>query len=506
MQRIHLAAALCAASVLLCVRFAAAQPIPSTGVFTWEPVGDRTLDVSALDFTSDGVLIAGTTDSIYALALAPDGPPTGQWQALPGRPRLGIRAVLALGLSGDTLLVSRSNTIMARSLNGGATWTDVNGCSSGCPTGGPESPGGFLALPSGRILAGGPLIRSDDRGATWATVPGLSRAVETLAFARLPSGRVISVGYGGVLTSDDDGGSFAAVPRFQNLLTQGVTALATPGSRQAAGATGEAPACGLPDASRCDGAVVVVVDVRRPTIEAFWTNDGGRSWSAPSPMPQPEDGIGLSIVAGVVNVGVGLDGLGHAVAVLGRGVYYTTADGGQSWALAGRLPIDGQGIDFAEYPVLGPDGHLWVMMSVAGPGRVPLYRSVEPASVAFPVASEAPPAEASGIGVSVRPNPSRGRVAVRRDRARGAARARRRPRRPRPRGGGRVRGRRVRRALGAARHVGVAPRRVRRPRLGRRAGRDGAARGRAVEPRTNGARGPRQTPRAARSDRTGRLA
>ena len=402
MQRICLAAALCAASLLLCAG-AAAQPIPSTGVFTWEAVGDRNLKTYSIAFADDGTLFAGASDSVYVFVPSSAGAPDGRWQALVSRPRLGINAILPLGT--DTLIVSRGNSGLTRSTDGGATWIDVNDRCNNC---GPDAPGGFLALPSGRILAGGPLIRSDDRGATWATVPQPRADAEAVAFARLPSGRVLATGWGGVLTSDDDGGSFAVVPRFENRLTQGVTALATPGSRQAG-----APACGLPDASRCDGAVVVVVDVRRPTIEAFWTADGGRSWSAPSPMPQPEDGIGISRVAGVVNVGVGLDGLGHAVAVLGRGVYYTTADGGQSWALAGRLPIDGQGIDWAEYPVLGPDGHLWVMMSVAGSGRVPLYRSVEPASVAFPVASEAPPAEAYADEASVYPNPGRGRGSVR---------------------------------------------------------------------------------------------
>ena len=285
--------------------------------------------------------------------------------------------------------------------------------SSGCPTDGPEYPGASLALPSGRILAGGPLLRSDDRGASWTAVPQPRMTAEAVAFARLPSGRVIATGRGGVLTSDDDGESFDGVARFENKITEGVTALATPGSRQAADATGGSPSCGLTDAALCDGAAVVVIDVTRPTIEAFWTSDGGRTWSAPSPMPQPEDGIGISLVAGVVNTGVGPDGLGRAVAVLGRGVYYTTVDGGQSWQLAGRLPVTIGASDFAEYPVLGPDGHLWVMMSTAGPS----HRAAVPERGAGVGAvpgrrSEAPP-ETGEARIRISPNPASMRASVR---------------------------------------------------------------------------------------------
>jgi hypothetical protein len=133
------------------------------------------------------------------------------------------------------------------------------------------------------------------------------------------------------------------------------------------------------------------------------------------PLPQPYDGIGYDLVAGVVDVGPGPDGLGRAVAVLGRGLVYATADGGQTWAAAGRMPLDlTDGAHYAWYVVHGPDGHLWASTVRAGAQyeNAFVFRSAEPAEAAFPVADEPASEALGGLGVSVSPNPAGGRVEV----------------------------------------------------------------------------------------------
>jgi hypothetical protein len=96
---------------------------------------------------------------------------------------------------------------------------------------------------------------------------------------------------------------------------------------------------------------------------------------------------------------------------------YRTADGGQTWEAVGRLPMDRMhpelpGSDYAEYVVLGPDGHLWVLLFQTGRSPNSIYRSAEPALAAFPVASEVPP-QTGAARLSVDPNPASGRVSVR---------------------------------------------------------------------------------------------
>ncbi|HEX8385505.1 MAG TPA: sialidase family protein, partial [Rubricoccaceae bacterium] len=209
-------------------------PAPGTGVYTWEPVTDRPLKAFAIAFGSDGTLYAAS-DTVYVYEPAPEGPPAGRWRRL-GYPRLGINAVIALDPAGDTLLVGRGG-VLSRSTDGGATWADVNGTLGGTGSGGPDHPGGFLVLPpghphAGRLLAGATPVYSDDRGATWtdaALTPALVNA-GAHAFAALPSGRLLFSGFYGVAASDDAGRSYEATPFFDAYITDGLTALATPGS------------------------------------------------------------------------------------------------------------------------------------------------------------------------------------------------------------------------------------------------------------------------------------
>ena len=303
---------------------------------------------------------------------------------------------------------------MSRSVDGGATWVVVNGSTTGTVVGGPDAPDGFFVVPpghanAGRLLAGGVVLFSDDRGATWADagqdIPTNSQS-SARTFAALPSGRVLAGTGGGVLASDDGGESYTRTPLWGPYVTDALVSLATPGSRQAG-----PPSCGLPDGAFCDGAVAVGYSSQLPHVRAWRTNDGGQTWSESVALPEPQDGVANGYTAGVVALAPGPDGLGRAVAVLGRGVVYATADGGQTWAAVGRLPTGAVG-HRTRLVRLGPDGHLWVSTTLNGTGREWVYRSAEPAEAAFPVAGEALPEAFSEIGVSVRPNPASGRVEV----------------------------------------------------------------------------------------------
>ncbi len=319
-------------------------------------------------------------------------------------------------LSRDTLL-SGNTFLLSRSTDGGASWVVVND-GVGIQPGAPDSPDGFFALPpghahAGRLLAGGVVLYSDDRGATWTEasqdIPTNSQS-SARSFAALPSGRVLAgtgIG-GGVLGSDDGGAAYLRTPLWGTFSIDAVAALATPGSRQ----TG-APACGRPDGALCDGAVAVGISTQLPYARAWRTADGGRTWAESVALPEPSDGVGTSLVAGVVALSPGPDGLGRAITIGGRGIVRRTVDGGQSWEIIGRMPLRlGGASHYTRLLRLGPDGHLWVSTTINGSSREWLYRSVEPAEAAFLVAGESgPPAE--GVKLVVHPNPSGGRVVVR---------------------------------------------------------------------------------------------
>ena len=395
-------------------------PAPGTGAITWQVVGNRQFKTEALAFRADGTICAGGQDSLHTLPLPSGGGlPVGRWQTLPGRIPLGVSAVLPLDSAGDTLLIgSAVGGRLDRSTDHGATWTMVEGPSyvEG-QSGGPRRPGGFFVIPpgwprAGRILAGGAFQYSDDRGATWtdADYPNPGDATEPGAFALMPSGRILAAGRWGVATTDDGGSSFQTTPVWGPFQFEGdgLAALATPGSTQSG-----APACGQADASRCDGAVLLSIEVPFDGVFAYRTNDGGRTWSTRVPLPQPYDGIGYGETAGVVSLPPGPDGLGRAVAVLGRGMVYRTMDGAQSWQPIGRLPLGAEGNDRASYALMGPDGHLWVMTQRAGPDSHEIYRSAERVDEVLAVAGEGGPETPPGVRRDVNPNPTGGLASVR---------------------------------------------------------------------------------------------
>ncbi len=386
-------------------------PAPGTGLLSFEPVGDRPLKISSFAFTTDGLLfVAATGDTLYSLEVGPGAGPAGRWTPIRG-PRNAYDALATVGTGGDTLLVGRT-FVLFRSIDGGTTWSVVNGDPIETSQGlaGPSEPDAFAALPpghasAGRLLSGGGILYSDDRGASWAqatrSFPG--EQGNAYAFATLPSGRVLMAGSWGVAASDDGGASYAVTPLWGDYAveTHTITALATLGSSQAG-----APACGLADGTLCDGAVVAGISVTAPDMQVWRTNDGGRTWAEPVSLPEPYDGVGAGYPASVVALPPGSDGLARALIVGRRGVVFRTLDGGASWEAVARLPIrPGPPSHRAELARVGPDGHLWVATFLNGPEREWLYRSVEPADAAFIVADEATPPP-SGLRLDIRPNPS----------------------------------------------------------------------------------------------------
>ena len=335
---------------------------------------------------------------------APDGPPAGTWRMINDGRQLADHAVLPL--SADTLLYGKSSVIY-RTTDGGATFAIVNGMPF-TGNGGPDTPDAMVELPpghphAGRIISARYALYSDDRGATW-TEGTIAPGTESYnyRFAAMPSGRILVSTTRGIAASDDGGESYGVPYQGEFAFTDALAAFATPGSVQSG-----APACGLADESLCDGALAFGSSgLTLPGASVWRTNDGGRSWSPWVNLPQPLDGIAYNSTAGVVDLGPGPDGLGRAVAVVGRGVVYVTEDGGVTWEAVGRMPF---GIDSrisnqrADLLRLGPDGHLWVA-AATNDSRGWIYRSAEPATAAFAVASEAPP-EAPEDGVEVYPNP-----------------------------------------------------------------------------------------------------
>ncbi len=406
--------------VAVAVNPAAAQdfPAPGTGEITWQTVGPL-LKYNAGQFGADGALYAGSYDSLHVFEPDFSGALTGRWRSL-GPGRLGFSSVLPLDPAGDTLLVgAAAGGRLNRSTDHGATWTMVEGPAyiAGV-SGGPKRPGGFYVVPpglphAGRILAGGQAFQfSDDRGATWtdADYPDPGLATEPGAFALMPSGRILAAGYWGVATTDDGGSSFQRTSvwgPFQ-FYGDGLAALATPSSTQSG-----APSCGQADTTLCDGAVALSTEGPYEGVFAYRTSDGGRTWSERYPLPDPYDGIGYGYTAGVVALPPGPDGLGRALAILGRGMVYRTMDGAQSWQPIGRLPLGIEGNDWASYAVTGPDGHLWVMTEGAGIQPHGMYRSAERLDEVLAVSSESGPESGAGARLDVFPNPGREQMTVR---------------------------------------------------------------------------------------------
>ena len=378
---------------------AQAQTFPAPGDgFSWQRVGDFPAEFGALAFDADHRLYAGEIN-LYRLDLSGGWP--GAWVLLNTRGMRGFLDILVL--HPDTLFTAYESPLK-RSTDAGATWTTV------LVEGGA---GAFVVPPgyphAGRLLVGsGPIggglsgvAYSDDRGDTWtlASVP-----IEGLAlkFAALPpspgapAGRIVMAGVASSAVGySDDGGT-----------TWSYGARPYPGYP----AAHELAVVDYPDG--VDGgfgarAIWLGGISTQPHIRCWTSDDGGATWQdASGGLPQPQDGVGGS-AAGIVPLGGA-----SALAVLGRGIVYRTDDGGDSWAVVGRVP-DMMHSTLVSDAMLGPDGRMYVAMSHTG--TMPLtwtYRTEE--VVGLPVASA--PGDATEpapvLSLSVTPNPTGGSAQV----------------------------------------------------------------------------------------------
>ena len=417
---------LVALTLLLTPLAALAQPFPApgTGAWTWQTLGEEPVNARELVFNEAGDLLAMDSD-LYRYDFA-----TGQWSLNDDIPNIvgNIRSALTLG--GDTLIAAR---FLSRSLDGGLTWEypcyDTDASERTCDrlsvdatshaihevTSGPWA---------GRLLAG-MVLYSDDRGASWTT--GAVLANETNwgfkmhDFAPLPSGRILGAGDYGAGVSDDGGASWDATDLFAPYGFEGeaIAAWATPGSVQAHTAGGPAPACGLADATLCEGAVILTSGPDPGVAghgEAWWTNDGGRSWTFGGDLVQIVDGPGVVKAAMLTELdrtgsSASGGGLGRGLAVLGRGFVFRTLDGGASWETIARAPtFTPQAVQIATSAEVGPDGRLYVTPKWNGTADEYVFVTEGLASdgLSYVVADEGGAPEAEALGVRVVPNPSAG--------------------------------------------------------------------------------------------------
>lgn len=412
----------CAVAALVCAGVIGTErsraqtfPGPGEGAYTWERIGDDSIDAQAITWNPSGQLVGTTIGGVATLT--GDGP-SGTWSFTPLQFPPRRNAAIIVLPDGATLM---GDGLIDWSSNGLPPWT--RGCGFNVNDGeceGPRHSNAFFEIPpghahAGRILAGSHNY-SDDHGFTWTVAPyeHFVQDPPTISdFALLPSGRILASADGwGFLSSDDGGASWQNTTVYApyRYVGDGITALATPGSVQSG-----APACGLPDLSLCEGALAIGTDATDLYNRTWWTNDGGRSWTQGQPLQQLYDGCCWNFVGGVFDLGLDPEtGLGRSVAILGRGFIFATRDGGQTWRIVAKAPLfnpdaDGKWVGSA---VLDAQGRLYVAVQFNGTGREWVYRTVEPVTAAFAVAGEAVPEAKGRVGITVRPNPAGGRVEV----------------------------------------------------------------------------------------------
>ena len=367
----------------------------------WERVGTTPHSFYHPSFGADGYLYAAGDPDLRRLPPPYDS--TQVWTSVSNR--YAIVPVLALGL--DTLIVTARSDRMARSTDGGATFTEMTGLR---PQGAPvEIPpgvpfGGSVVVP-GRADAAGDRYGaySRDRGATWqpAAITGLDpktfpRSGDLAVVTSGPhAGRVVSAGMWGLAVSDDGGAVYRPVAGRWGHFRMEATAIGV--------LRGAAPGGG-------DRLVAVHDDIQdaTPGAPALVSDDGGDTWRATTYLTGDPNEYGAAVVD---------FGSGTGVIAMDGGHVWATADGGESWRIVGVVP--GALVDSAPSPLpyrgrvqwalRGPDGRLYVGGIVLG-GSNPgwMFRTASP----FVVAGAGSPEVAPGVSLSVRPIPTGGTVWV----------------------------------------------------------------------------------------------
>ena len=406
MPRLPLSALLAA----LALAASARAQVSGDGPFTWTDLQEPVKPFETV-FMDDGTLIAMNSD-LWRLA-----PGSDTWEQV-DLPNALVGTDAALPLRGDTLIAGDA---LVRSYDGGRTWELVSTCADDCFRRDIDHSHAIAEITvgpyAGRLLAGGALY-SDDRGASWHTaeVVDFPTDFRMYAFAGLPSGRVLGAGDFGAGYSEDGGQTWQATELYQPYAVSGRKVLrwATLGSIEAHEAGGPTPDCGLADVALCEGAVWIGGN-QSIANGAWWTNDGGRSWTFGGELLQELDGPGMSQVAVLAELDRagtspgGAAGAGRGLVALGRGFIFRTLDGGASWEGVGRV-AGMQGGQVARSGEVGPDGRLYLGTAWNGTALSPVQVTEEPAAAAlsYVVSGSGTAPEQQELSVQVVPNPSPG--------------------------------------------------------------------------------------------------
>jgi photosystem II stability/assembly factor-like uncharacterized protein len=381
---------------------ARAQGLPAPGDgFTWQRVGDRSIQPFDLAFGPGSTLWATANDGPHRLDLSAGLP--GTWVLVSDFAFNNAILPLGRGPQGDTLVVTTNGTVR-RSTDGGQTWPTVFEEQGGEAL--YEVPAGYPF--AGRILAGatGAVAYSDDRAASFTAsvvpAPGGNRGGAD-DFVALPPGsqhpgRILAAGRWGVNISDDGGATFRESALWRVLYYVGEAI----GAVDAAGGIGSAGDAGSGATGVLGGRVSGQADARA------WTSaDGGQTWG-------PGDGQPLlegppHVTSGSVVAVLALGG-SSVLAVLKGGTVYRSDDAGATWAAVGRAPEVGMAI-YTRCAALGPDGRLYVGLIETGAfGEGWVYRTQEVVTVAVGTEPGSEPGEQ--LGLEVAPNPFRDEAAV----------------------------------------------------------------------------------------------
>ena len=350
----------------------------------WERVGSIE-DVYGLFFDGDTLYAIPLTDPVQVLR-----PGDEDFSQAFANPRAGQD--LSITTDRTIFLRASSASLLKRSTDWGESFLTAHEDALSLPV---ETPSGALALgvrgtPDGTIVA-----RSTDGGATW-TDRGLgtdTRGIGTTAVLVLPpapaapEGRLLASGYAGAAYSDDDGLSWEPT----NLYTGGLGAAVWSVART--------------DGGPLDGRLIALVQGNGEAA-ALWGSDDGASFEPVGPLPEGAGSLSRLVAApgGVVYLW-----RGSPEGVAEGGQVWGSVDGGVTWRFVGPV-WSGWEVAVTEV-VVGPQGRLWA--SATGPWDAEhpeggVFRTVE----AVVTAAEAEPSEPAGARLEAWPNPSGGSLTV----------------------------------------------------------------------------------------------
>ncbi|GAB5535117.1 MAG: hypothetical protein Rubg2KO_13660 [Rubricoccaceae bacterium] len=261
-----------------------------------------------------------------------------------------------------------------------------------------------IETPEGALLVGvndAPFVatRSTDDGLTWIDHGGPQVALSGMSPVDLlvlppTSGRlnhrIVAVGYGGILFSDDDG----RIWHPSSVYAEGPAFTAWAGVRIASG----------PYDGGYGGELLAVIESNGGSSLMARSSDGV-AWEAVASFPGQArlNSDLLAMPDGTVYL---YEGIGDNGDRDGR-TLWRTANGGETWQAVGPVWREWSAVptDLA----IGPDGRLWASATGARGGgkRGGVFRTVEPVYVASGGGPEAAP-----LTLAVRPNPSRQRVTL----------------------------------------------------------------------------------------------